>query len=79
MSFFQDNGIFDGPSDPASVKVIASWKANIVRLPLNEDCWLGINGINPQYSGQNYQNAVHNYVKILNSAGLAVILDLRIS
>jgi endoglucanase len=70
-------GIFDGPSDASSVKVIASWKTNIIRLPLNEDCWLGINGINPQYSGQNYQRAVHNYVKGLNDAGLAVILDLH--
>src|SRR5262245_3942304 len=34
----QDFGIFDGPSDDASVAAIASWNANVVRVPLNEDC-----------------------------------------
>src|SRR2546422_3166294 len=34
-------GMFDGPSDSASVQAIASWKANVVRVPLNETCWLG--------------------------------------
>ena len=33
-------GIFDGPSDTASVLAIASWNENAVRVPLNEDCWL---------------------------------------
>src|SRR5262249_56928217 len=40
-------GIFDGPSDAASVQAIASWHTNAVRVPLNEDCWLSINGVNP--------------------------------
>src|SRR5579863_6724396 len=48
-------GIFDGPNDATSARAIASWHVNIVRVLLNEDCWLGINGIAPQYSGQNYQ------------------------
>ena len=38
-------GIFDGPVDRASIKAIASWHANAVRIPLNEHCWLGINGV----------------------------------
>src|SRR6516225_12216455 len=37
-------GIFDGPSDSASARAIVSWEANAVRVPLNETCWLGING-----------------------------------
>ncbi len=45
-------GIFDGPSDEASVAAIRSWNANIVRIPINEDCWLGINGVPAAYSGQ---------------------------
>src|SRR2546425_8660692 len=36
-------GIFDGPSDSASVQAIRSWGANVVRVPLNETCWLSIN------------------------------------
>src|SRR5262245_16166535 len=42
-------GIFDGPTDAASITAIASWHVNAVRVPLNEDCWLGINGVNPSY------------------------------
>src|SRR5438477_9183335 len=70
-------GIFDGPSDSASVSAIASWRANVVRLPLNETCWLGINGVTPAYAGANYQQAIADYVARLNRAGLVVILDLH--
>jgi chitodextrinase len=74
----QDNGIFDGPSDAASVAAIASWQGvNVVRVPLNEDCWLGINGVNPAYSGANYQTAIENYVSLLHSYGLYAILELH--
>jgi endoglucanase len=44
-------GIFDGPSDQTMVNALLSWHVNIVRIPLNEDCWLGINGSPPAYSG----------------------------
>ena len=40
-------GFFDGPTDdPASIAAMKSWHVNAVRLPMNEDCWLGINGVN---------------------------------
>lgn len=70
-------GIFDGPSDSASVSAIASWRANAVRVPLNETCWLGINGVAPAYSGDNYRRAIADYVALFNRAGLVVILDLH--
>jgi endoglucanase len=70
-------GFFDGPSDSASVQAMASWKANVVRVPLNETCWLGINGVAPAYSGDNYRRAIADYVALLNRTGLAVILDLH--
>ena len=70
-------GIFDGPNDAASVQAIASWKANAVRVPLNEDCWLGINGVPAQYGGANYQQAIAQYVSLLNQNGLVAILDLH--
>lgn len=72
----QNNGIFDGPSDDASVAAIASWKSNIVRVPLNEDCWLAINGINPQYAGVNYQSAIVAYVNLLHAHGMYAELSL---
>jgi len=67
-------GIFDGPSDSASVQAIASWRANVVRLPLNETCWLGINGVAAAYAGANYQRAIADYVGTLNRAGLTIVL-----
>src|SRR5215469_12820638 len=52
-------GVFDGPADQASITAIKSWNVNIVRVPLNEDCWLGINqGTLPSaYYGPNGINA----------------------
>src|SRR4051794_2560694 len=70
-------GIFSGPTDAASVAAMASWGINTVRLPINEDCWLGINGVNAAYGGTNYQTAIANYIGLLNAAGMAEILDLH--
>ena len=72
----QDFGIFDGPNDDASVAAIASWHSNIVRVPLNEDCWLGINGVDPQYAGANYQSAIAAYVGLLHAHGMYAELSL---
>ena len=72
----QGLGIFDGPSNAASVKAIASWRVNIVRVPLNEDCWLGVNGIKPALSGANYRNAIVAYVKLLHRYGMYAELSL---
>src|SRR5206468_3450784 len=69
-------GIFDGPSDDASIDAIKGWNANIVRVPLNEDCWLGINGSPAAYSGQNYRDAVVAYVNRLHAHGLYAELSL---
>jgi hypothetical protein len=70
-------GIFDGVVDAASVDAMKPWKINAVRIPMNEDCWLGINGINSAYAGANYQQAIKNYVALLNSKGMYAILDLH--
>ncbi len=76
---YQGWGIFDGPSDDASVAAIAAWGANAVRVPLNEDCWLGINGINPANSGANYQAAITGFVTRLRAHGLYVILSSQVA
>jgi hypothetical protein len=47
----QGRGIFDGPVDDAAVGAIADWNANAVRIPLNEECWLGLSNIDPAYGG----------------------------
>lgn len=70
-------GIFDGPVDNSAIQAMQSWHIQTVRLPLNEDCWLGINGVNPLYSGSNYRNAIIGYVDRLEAHGLSVVLDLH--
>jgi aryl-phospho-beta-D-glucosidase BglC (GH1 family) len=73
----KDNGIFEGPDDAASIAAMKSWQINAVRVPLNESCWLGINGISPSLRGTSYREAIHAYVERLERAGLYVILDLH--
>jgi len=54
-----------------------TWDVNAVRVPLNEDCWLNINGSPAQYSGAAYQTAISNYVGLLLAAGIYPILELH--
>jgi endoglucanase len=68
---------FEGPSDRASIEAMKSWDINAVRVPLNESCWLGINGIEPSLGGPAYREAIRTYVQSLESAGLYVILELQ--
>ena len=70
-------GFFDGPADDASVAAIAAWGANAVRVPLNEDCWLGINTPTATFSGDAYRTTVKEYVDRLHRHGMAAILDLH--
>jgi endoglucanase len=73
----QNHGIFDGPSTQASITAMKRWKVNAVRVPLNEACWNGESYVNPSYADANYRAAIKSYVKMLNSNGLVVILDLH--
>jgi endoglucanase len=73
-------GIFDGPTDTsAAIAAMQTWRVNTVRLPLNEDCWLNINGVKAIYGGANYIAAITHYVNDLNAAGIVVILNLHFS
>ncbi len=68
-----------GADDATQASAIASWHANAVRIPLNEDCWLGINGL-PSGTAQTadaYQQYVEDYVADLNADGIYAILDLH--
>lgn len=69
--------VFEGPTDAASIEAIKSWHVNAVRVPLNESCWLGIEGIAPAVAGAVYRTAIRGYVERLEQAGLYVILDLQ--
>lgn len=74
----------DGHMDDADAAAVASWNATAVRVPLNQSCWLGINGDpsnaqgpEPPLTVSGYRQAVEAYVAALNAHGLYAILDLH--
>jgi endoglucanase len=74
----QGRGMWDGPMDQASVTAMRSWNVRAVRVPLNEECWLGtasvpVGGV----SGAAYQQAVKDYVNLLVANGINPILELH--
>uniref|UniRef100_A0AAU2VER3 Endoglucanase n=1 Tax=Streptomyces sp. NBC_00003 TaxID=2903608 RepID=A0AAU2VER3_9ACTN len=73
----QGRGFFDGPVDDASVAAIADWHANAVRIPLNEECWLGLANIDPAYAGAKYIAAVQDFVHRVESHGMTPIVELH--
>jgi len=66
---------FDGSTGPNSIAALLTWNINTVRLPLNESCWLGINGAH--VSAEEYQAAIIDYTVRLHQKGLYVVLDLH--
>jgi len=73
----ENQGVIAGPTSTEAIAAMTSWRIDAVRIPLNEDCWLGINGAPARYSGARYRAAIRAYVGNLNKAGLYVILDLH--
>jgi endoglucanase len=72
------NTTFDGPTGPNTIQALLDWHVNAVRLPLNEQCWLGINGLPiGGLSADTYQAEIQNYVSDLHSVGMYAILDLH--
>jgi endoglucanase len=70
-------GFVDGPVDDAAIDAIVSWNPNAVRVPMNEQCWLGINGVSEEWGGQAYRDFIGDWVTRLTEAGVYVILDLH--
>jgi hypothetical protein len=70
--------VFDGPTDITSIQAMQAWTGfNTLRLPLNETCWLGINGVSPDASSSSYVTGVASYVSLLRANGIYVILDMH--
>ena len=59
------------PLTVVSAQVVAAWHANAVRVPLNEDCWLGLNG-QPSYGTMAGQRQAHGVVGVGPPRGGAV-------
>ncbi|HXX68199.1 MAG TPA: cellulase family glycosylhydrolase [Polyangiaceae bacterium] len=60
---------------PYEYSVMASWGANVVRLPLNQDCWINSSS-NPAYN-PSYESTVDQQVQGALAYGMDIILDLH--
>lgn len=70
--------IFDFPATSAEIIQLQSWAIDVVRLPINESCWLGINGEPAAtYNAAAYQSGIEAYVTLLTAANIATIIDLQ--
>jgi hypothetical protein len=66
------------PLTQDSLTAMKSWGLNTVRIPLNEDCWLGINGVDPSVGGANYQAPIRAAVDLITQTNdMYAILDLH--
>jgi hypothetical protein len=63
------------------INAMLSWDANVVRIPLNEDCWMNYPSSNPPpkaTSGANYYGAISQFIKQANASGLIAEVDLHV-
>ncbi|GAB3905675.1 cellulase family glycosylhydrolase [Microbispora bryophytorum] len=73
----QGRGVWDGPVDNAAIDAMKAWNVRAVRVPLNEECWLGLSNIQSSYSGAAYQNEVKAYVDRLVAKGITPIVEMH--
>jgi hypothetical protein len=67
----------NGLSPAQQTSYVADWQGDAVRISLNEDCWLGINGAPVAFDAAAYQSGIKTAVSALNAMGDYVILDLH--
>ena len=72
-------GYTSTPLNDATVSAISAWHANVVRIGLNEDCWLGLNAQPAFGTPQGYRHAIMDFVQKLSQARIYAILSLQIS
>jgi len=74
----QEHSFWDNPKgDQATIDAMLRWHSNVVRVPLDEECWLGINGAPKRYSGTRYARAMEAFANLANASGLIVEFDLH--
>ncbi len=65
--------VFDGAWGRSAIAAIASWKANVIRIPLNESCWLG-----PQVgNGAGYKDSINLFISMLHQYHIVPIVELH--
>ncbi len=59
-------------------EMMNNWHSNVVRVPLNEDCWLGINGEpSAPLTVAQYQSGIVTFANLANASGMIVEVDLH--
>lgn len=66
-----------GQPSSAFIAQMVARHIHVVRIPMNEDCWLNVNMGTSTYGGATYQNAIDALVRAYNAAGIYVLLDLH--
>ena len=93
-SCIQGDGFFDGTGtdfseEDAQISSMAAWGINAELIPIDEDCWLGINGSPAAYSDSSsspptpgcsasqcpYANAIENLVKTDEANGIYPVIS----
>jgi hypothetical protein len=66
------------PLTQASLTAMKAWGINTVRIPVNEDCWLALNGVASAVAGAQYVSPIQQAVDLITKTnGMYVILDLH--
>jgi endoglucanase len=78
----EGHGVFDTPDGAAPSEAVVGamrrWRgANAVRVPLNEQCWLGLPSVPQAHAAETYRAAVRTFVNRLNAHGFVAVLDLH--
>ena len=74
----QGTGMGDGPVDQAAVNAMKTWNVHMVRIPLNEQCWLGASNVPATGTkGAAYQQAVKDYVNLLVANGITPVVEMH--
>ena len=71
-------------ASPETARAMLDWNIDTVRIPLNQDCWLGEDGMPKAallgpvpLTSDGYRSAVEEFVTDMTDAGIVAILDLH--
>lgn len=59
------------------MNAVKTWQINVIRIPLNETCWLNINGYPKNITAAAYKTGISNFITLANANNIAVVLDLQ--
>jgi len=74
----QGNGVWADSNDDLDLGFMQQWRIRAVRVPLNEQCWIGgFDEIAPEGSGQIYRDEITQWVDLILARGMTPIVELH--